>query len=1486
MSFPTQAQSFGDIRITGQGNFLTINQVIQIAVSEIKTRAYNKSSPYVGLRRFEEGNKHVFFGRNQLIKQLLQLVADKNLVLLAGSSGSGKSSVVRAGLLPQLNRQLPQGRFRALTITPDQNPFDSLRAMLQGAGVHQSKLGALKRETAHGIVDTLIAQRPADELWLIFIDQFEEVFNLCTDAERRAAFLAGLTLLAQHPQTEIKIVLAMRADFFDRFGPHPEFSKQAEVGLCLSVDMQASELRAAIEQPAAHHGVVFEENLVDQIIADVLGRPGALPLLQYTLDLLWKADRPADDRTLNAATYHGLGGIEGALRQRADSLYRYADAVNQLERPAAQKELLRQIFLHLVDLTTPGTEARPISKRIELGVFARAEERQLITELTNEKLLVSNNVAHKENAGPVGRIGTIEIAHEALLSAWPQLKAWIEQAREVIYVRNRLASDAQRYLEINKDAEQSQEELWGGTRLAQALELRDRGDFDTVLGGLLPAEAAFLEQSLQHREQRAREEQERQAQLRRFGYASGVSVANQDLECGNITQMARRLERLKPTQATADQRGFEWYYLWKQLHGDLWTLPSQCTFVPAGGVMVPPVLFSPDGDFLFVSDPEAHVQRWNVRRREPGSSYRKPDLGLSAFALSPDGKTLAVGGFPDGFIQTYDVETGQELQKYSPFSENGLLTVLLKIVFTIDGNKLIVIAQPWSGSRDLTFYHPVYRSRRTIILDLRSGAVTGGAAFNGSGVCIAKTSGMIALFDQGMIRLLNAQTLEQECELSADGGVIHACAFFHDGQTLVTGGDRVRVWDVPKRQLYATFSASAEPVHALALAADGRLLATAHGDHSVRLWDMESQNERGVLRGHHEDVVDLSFAPDGSTLATASRDRTVKLWDIPSHTRRIDARGNHMVFSLDGRMLASWDEGAADGRVVVASMTNNVVTVRDTRTGALIGQFGQADAVSAPRGLLGPDGKTIITWTSYRLHVWNLATGSLRRQYRLKGEPIRGVLLAREAGLLALLKSQTITLLQPIDGKELGTVRGQEPAALSGDGQTLAFMDLDGTLAIWDTSPLTQRCTLQLSRRDRFNRDRLEFSHDCTRLAHRSADGNLLLWDTKTWREITNCNVSTSEFATALAFSPDSKLLATSTIDGMVTLFETENGQEQATLQGHRGDVLNIAFAPRDTIATGGIDGTVRLWNVHTGQLTLTFSPKLGRSTALAFSGDGCTLAAGFFASNLRALKIWHAATPDEADVPDRAAAARRASVAPLLQEGERLAKLGKLAAATKKFILACAEDSTLRLSPEGEALRHFLLAHPVIKASEAMRTGFSYSRDGELVSARLHLTAALDVRQPRNRLSLEERLETLIERGAVCYRLNLSDQAAADWLAASSLQPKDARPYGNMGFILIDQGRHAEACAQFQKALAQLPSEEVRAEASAGLGIAHFLNGQRDEALSTFGQALEMEARYGDSTWLRQSRGWTDAPIRVVEGLLAMLSSEKPSLKTNATPT
>jgi WD40 repeat protein len=490
--------ALGDI--VGGDKITTITTTIQISVEAVTQRPLITTSPYRGLDRFEDRDKDLFFGRDQLIKSLLAQLSASNVLLVLGASGSGKSSVVRAGLLPQLS-QLIGAPFRYFTFVPDVNPFESLRTAVQGAGFSQAQTRELvdaKPETPAKLIRTL--QRSGDQ-WLFFVDQFEEIFTV-GDEKLRAAFIAALVQIAQDPNSSTKLVLAMRADFLDRFSPFPQFAKIIEKNIDFVADMHADELRQAIEQPAARHGVVFEQGLVEEIIKDVQGQAGSLPLLQYTLDLLWQEEAREDglaDRHLNTKAYRELGGVRGALQKRANEIYASFGDGGDAKTATPKQEIVRQIFLRLVDLAGEGSNDaawRPVRRRASIAMFATTQEQEILQALINQKLLVSNRE---------GDDATVEVAHEALFTSWGRLKNWIEAGKQVIFAKNRLADDARRWQRRGQEGDSgADEELLSGSRLSQALDMRARGDFATVIGGLGDSENLFLDRSAAQREKRAR----------------------------------------------------------------------------------------------------------------------------------------------------------------------------------------------------------------------------------------------------------------------------------------------------------------------------------------------------------------------------------------------------------------------------------------------------------------------------------------------------------------------------------------------------------------------------------------------------------------------------------------------------------------------------------------------------------------------------------------------------------------------------------------------------------------------------------------------------------------------------------------------------------------------------------------------------------------------------------------------------------------------
>jgi signal transduction histidine kinase len=460
----------GDFKgIQGDISGGVINQYIitQKSGLQIISQRLITGSPYLGLRKFEVDDKDKFFGRDRWIIELTNYLAKENVLFLLGASGSGKSSLIQAGLIPKLKDQWGSQLFN-FTFVPDVDPFESFYGcLLTKYKQSEAKLARMvKEDTLIQVVQSL----KNDAQWLIFIDQFEEVFTRTPKTERDI-FIKSLIQLIKNSDSSVKVIMTMRADFLDKLSPYPDLGKVHDSSSRMLTDMEDSDLRLAIAEPAARNGVIFEQGLIDTIIADFKQQAGSLPLLQYTLNLLWSKD-DITDRVLNTKTYQELGGVTGALQQQANKIYDQFDET--------QRKLAEEIFLELIELV--GKEA--VSRRADKGIFERDEtQKEVLYQLIDNRLLVSK--------GEDGK-ATVEVAHEELIRSWKVLQDLIREKEEIIVLRNRLYLDAKQWNEIRKkDSQEAINELWSGSKLARIVEFKK----DQVLPNLDGVAIEFIEAS-------------------------------------------------------------------------------------------------------------------------------------------------------------------------------------------------------------------------------------------------------------------------------------------------------------------------------------------------------------------------------------------------------------------------------------------------------------------------------------------------------------------------------------------------------------------------------------------------------------------------------------------------------------------------------------------------------------------------------------------------------------------------------------------------------------------------------------------------------------------------------------------------------------------------------------------------------------------------------------------------------------------------------
>ncbi|MFK8024255.1 MAG: protein kinase [Ilumatobacter sp.] len=458
------------------------------------------ANPYVGLRAFEDGDTDRFFGRSRLVRQIIDRLGGtgeaSRCCVVVGPSGSGKSSVVRAGVIPAVRAGAIDGSddWFVTTMVPGGHPFEALETALLRVAVNApSTLLAQLRDERRGILRGIRrCLRSDDDQLVSLIDHFEELFA-SPDAD---AFLDALTLAIDDPTSPLRVVATLRADYYDRPLGHPRFAPMLAVGAVDVVPLAADELELAVVEPAARLGVEFEPGLVARLTSEAIALSAPLPLLQYALSELFDRRNPTS-ATLTNAAYDELGGLSGALAARSETLYESADD--------EQRAAIRRVFGRLTDQAAASNDVR---RRLPLGdLVDDAAARWVVDEFAAARLVTLDR-------DPATREPTIEVAHEALFREWPRLVRWLDDDRDLL----RRSAAISRAASDWDGAGRTDADLYRGERLADAVEL----DADQRRW-LRPVDNDFIAASQRASDDRGREERRRLRRLRRL--VAGVAVA-------------------------------------------------------------------------------------------------------------------------------------------------------------------------------------------------------------------------------------------------------------------------------------------------------------------------------------------------------------------------------------------------------------------------------------------------------------------------------------------------------------------------------------------------------------------------------------------------------------------------------------------------------------------------------------------------------------------------------------------------------------------------------------------------------------------------------------------------------------------------------------------------------------------------------------------------------------------------------------------------
>lgn len=1122
--------------------------------------------PFKGLASFDRADAEFFCGRERLVLDLLARSVESPLVGIIGSSGIGKSSLLRAGLLPALTAgSLPgSGGWRQVMLRPGAHPQSELERALDG-----KRLGEA------------LGQLSSGQRLVVAVDQLEELFTLCEQEGERAGFLEQLAAAADDPERRALVVASLRADFYGRFASYTRFAGLLSRSHALVGPMDRNELARAIEQPAARAGLELEPGLAYALISDVAGEPGGLPLLSTTLLELWRARA---GRVLRYDSYRTSGGVRRAVARLAE------DAYTQLGD--SERQIARSVMLRLAS----GEDGMQTRRRVALGELEHIEGAgPVLAQLADARLLTVSD-------------GEVELSHEALLREWPRYRAWLEEDRIGRRAHAHLTAAARDWDERGKDTA----DLYRGARLATALEWR--GGREQELG---ETERAFLDASRAaagRAQRRLRMMLAAVACLLAVAVAGGAVALDQRSGARNEARVAEaqrlgvqaltepRLDRslLLARQGVAlDQSLATRGYLFEALLRS----PAAIRVMAGTGRPLTALDLSPDGRTLAAGDGSGNVMFFDVATRRRIAAPSRALRAISAVRFSPDGKLVAL--VEADSVDLVDARTRQSKARLlaappDPSADVENPWVIGAIAFSPNSRTL---------AAGVVHNHTQSPSAGIVRWDVRTGrrlepprqiSSTPDTTLVGLIAGSAQVVTSSARADVTVIR--DAATLRPLRRLR--GGDTRA-ALSPDGRLVALGAvdGSVRLLDLHTGVLRTAAERHDGMVTDLRFTPDGRRLLTAGADGRLIEWNVADGQRIGTFTGHAGSVSQIAIALDGRTAYTGGEDGTVIAWDLTGD-RRLDRpftapTRSATVFLVSGNGPTSAEPtGAAvpaptgttlpvagfavaptpDGRAFAVPDDAGYVDLFDSRTLAQTGRVPVSPGRQVAAVALSPHGRTVAA-TDEDGH---LRFGDLRHLQRL-GPPQA----ASDEAVWSL--------------------------AFSADGRWLASAG-DGTyshpqLQVWDVRSRRVAYSTLPSPRTAAATD-VTFSPDGTKLAAAVIDpeGTTAI-ELFSVPQLTQLKTLPADAGTSLRFSPDGRLLAFGDVQGRVWLYDTHTWTPRRNpLVAHTGAVDTVSFSPDGrTLATTSDDGTTRLWDVPSGRPIGTALPGTSRHYVAAAFVDGGT---------------------------------------------------------------------------------------------------------------------------------------------------------------------------------------------------------------------------------------------------------------------------------------
>jgi WD40 repeat protein len=1110
----------------------------------------SEDCPYKGLASFDREDASYFFGREHLVGELAARTVGSSLLGVVGPSGSGKSSLVLAGLLPSLAARLLPGsdRWRQEVIRPGEDPLAALSPILQG---------------------------PTDTRLVLVVDQFEELFTSPITEDERTEFVDALTAAANDPEHAI-VVLTIRADYYGHCAAYPALAELLAANQVLIGSMTAEELRRAIELPARRTGLRVESVLVDAHVGEVVDEPGGLPLLSTALVEVWQM---RDNGWLRMDEYERTGGVRGAVARLAEASFA------QLE--GDEPDTARAVLLRLV-----GDDEAGVRRRVAIGEFDRTPAVQaVLARFAQDRLITVSE-------------GTVEISHEALIREWPRLRAWLQDDMQGRQILGHITQAAKQWDLRGRD----RAELYRGTRLSVTL------DWAALHGRELnQLEREFLSESHDASELEAQRQRRTNRRLRGLlvgvgiflvialvaGALAFVQRANAKRSAQRALNVARvALAKSLGAQAVVDPQLDQAMVLARE-SVNLAVDPQTRNFLlttlqrspQAIGVLHTPaasrpfaIALNPDGRTLAIGENSQTIDFRDTRTDAPISPALKNEGPLLAY--SPDGsKLLTIRVAPTGQLHRIDIfdATTHKMTMRLPipavvsntafyasmsFSPDGrtLLVAfgagppapgyLVRYDFrTGHEQRLIALPSGVSAARyDSSGRRIIAVGRATLVLDARTRRVIRRfSAGTTAPVAAISPNARTVVLPQGTnsLEFLDLRTGKQATAPGAEGG--GSIGFSPNGKTLIVTGDThtVQLWDVASHSIRTTLSGHGGPVHVQAISQNGSTLYTGSLDGTIFEWDLTGARSFGQsFRASDGDsgpqfgeAPNLAISPDGTTIATGQTNGTVVLRNLSTHrkTGSFHAMDDQIVtvsFGPQGRTLVVAGDrqdpsGPTHGVVEIWKLGNHPSLLRtlhglDLTSWATYTPNGNAIVASGGVHSRLTGGRY---FGSARVAEWNASSGVLVAP-PTKLPTFAAFSVASNANgsrVAAGLADGRAVVIDPSEQKVLTKVQSSGgtvfSVAISPDGRKLATGSDIGTTQLWDmTTGAPIGTEIKAANGLVIG---AEFSPDGRNLLTEGSDGSTRLFDVQTQREIGNPFPGRDQIWEEAAFTPDqSKIVA------------------------------------------------------------------------------------------------------------------------------------------------------------------------------------------------------------------------------------------------------------------------------------------------------------------------------------------------------------------------